>query len=113
MALAAIALTGMLVAILAHGARIAAAVTARPLTGRAAALREKSWSAAFQRHRDPNAAGRPRPRAPSAVPAAPRRSACPKPPPGRLGLPCCPPPRARGPDGLALAGAAPSPMSSS
>ena len=70
MALAAIALAGMLVAILAHGARIAAAVTARPLTGRAAALREKSWSAAFQRQRDPDAAGRPRPRAPSAVPAA-------------------------------------------
>jgi Family of unknown function (DUF6412) len=70
MALAAIALTGMLVAFLAHGSRIAATVTARPLTGRAAALREKSWSAAFQRLRDPDAAGRPRPRAPSAVPAA-------------------------------------------
>jgi len=36
----------------------------------AAALREKSWSAAFQRQRDPDAAGRARPRAPSAVPAA-------------------------------------------
>ena len=70
MALAAIALTGMLVAFLAHGARIAAAVTARPLTGRATALREKSWSAVFQRLRDPDAAGRTRPRAPSAVPAA-------------------------------------------
>ena len=70
MALAAIALTGMLVACLAHGARIAAAVTARPLTGRVSALREKSWSAAFQRLRDPDAAGRARPRAPAAVPAA-------------------------------------------
>jgi Family of unknown function (DUF6412) len=70
MALAAVALTGMLVAFMAHGGRIAAAVTARPLTGRAAALREKSWSAAFQRQRDPDAAGRARPRAPSAVPAA-------------------------------------------
>lgn len=70
MALAAVALTGVLVAVLAHGGRIAAAVTARPLTGRAAALREKSWSAAFQRQRDPDAAGRARPRAPSAVPAA-------------------------------------------
>jgi uncharacterized protein DUF6412 len=70
MALAALALTGMLVAFLAHGGRIAAAVTARPLTGRAAALREKSWSAAFQRQRDPDAPGRARPRAPSAVPAA-------------------------------------------
>jgi Family of unknown function (DUF6412) len=69
-ALAAIVLTGMLVAFLAHGARIAAALTARPLTGRAAALREKSWSAAFQRQRDPDAAGRARPRAPSAAPAA-------------------------------------------
>jgi hypothetical protein len=70
MALAAVALTGMLVAFLAHGGRIAAAVTARPLTGRAAALREKSWSAAFQRQRDPDAPGRARPRAPSAVLAA-------------------------------------------
>ena len=70
MALAAVAVTGMLVAFLAHGGKIAAAVTSRPLTGRAAALREKSWSAAFQRLRDPDAAGRTRPRAPSAVPAA-------------------------------------------
>jgi hypothetical protein len=70
MALAAVALTGMLVAFLAHGSRIAAAVTARPLTGRAAALREKSWSAAFHRQRDPDAPGRARPRAPSAAPAA-------------------------------------------
>jgi hypothetical protein len=70
MALAAVALTGMLAAFLAHSARIAAAVTARPLTGRAAALREKSWAAAFQRQLNPDAAGRPRPRAPSAAPAA-------------------------------------------
>jgi hypothetical protein len=68
-AVAAIALTGMLVALLAHGARIAAAVNARPLV-RAATLREKSWSAAFQRQLNPDAAGRARPRAPSAVPAA-------------------------------------------
>jgi len=70
LAVAAIALTSMLVAFLAYGARIAAAVTARPLTGRGVALRKKSWSAAFQRQRDPDAAGRARPRAPSAVPAA-------------------------------------------
>jgi hypothetical protein len=70
MALAAIALTGVLVAFLVQGSRIAATITARPLTGRAVAVREKSWSAAFQRLRDPDAAGRPRPRAPSAVPAA-------------------------------------------
>jgi hypothetical protein len=69
MALAAVALAGMVVAFLAHGARIAAAVTARPLV-RAVALREKSWSAAFQRQLNPDAPGRARPRAPSAVPAA-------------------------------------------
>jgi hypothetical protein len=69
MTLATVALAVMLVAFLAHGARIAAAVTARPLV-RAVALREKSWSAAFQRQLNPDAAGRPRPRAPSAVPAA-------------------------------------------
>ena len=69
MALAAVALTGMLVAFLAHGAGIAATVTARPLV-LAATLREKAWSAAFQRQLNPDAAGRPRPRAPSAVPAA-------------------------------------------
>jgi Family of unknown function (DUF6412) len=68
MAVAAVALTGMLVALLAHGARIAAAVTARPLV-RGVTLRVKSWSAAFQRQLDPDAAGRSRPRAPSAAPA--------------------------------------------
>jgi hypothetical protein len=69
-AIAAVVLTGMIIAFLALAARIGVAVTARPLTGRAAALRRKSWSAAFQRQRDPDAAGHPRPRAPSAVPAA-------------------------------------------
>jgi hypothetical protein len=69
MAVAAVALAVMLAAFLAHGARIAAAVTARPLV-RAVALREKSWSAAFQRQLNPDAAGRARPRAPTAVPAA-------------------------------------------
>jgi hypothetical protein len=48
-------------------ARIAAAV---PQLSRAAALREKSWRAGYLRQRDPDAAGRPRPRAPSAAPAA-------------------------------------------
>ena len=47
--------------------RLSAAI---PLIGRAAALREKSWRAGFLRQRDPDAAGRPRPRAPSAAPAA-------------------------------------------
>ena len=41
-----------------------------PLIRRDSALREKSWRAAFLRQRDPDAAGRTRPRAPSAAPAA-------------------------------------------
>ncbi len=68
--LAAITLTGMLIALLAHGGRVAAAVTAIPQGRRAAALREKSWRAAFLPQRDPDAAGRARPRAPTAAPAA-------------------------------------------
>ena len=47
--------------------RIAAS---EPLTSRAAALRAKSWRTAFLPQRDPDAAGRPRPRAPSIGPAA-------------------------------------------
>ena len=46
------------------------ATAALPMIRRASALREKSWRAAFLRQRDPDAAGRPRPRAPSAAPAA-------------------------------------------
>jgi Family of unknown function (DUF6412) len=68
--LAAITLTGMLIVLLAAGARIAAVATAVPLGGRAAALREKSWRAAFLPLRDPDAPGRARPRAPTAAPAA-------------------------------------------
>ena len=67
---AAIALTIVLAALISRGARIAAALMARPLTSLATALREKSWSAAFQRQLNPDAAGRARPRAPSAVLAA-------------------------------------------
>ena len=63
-------LIGLVVAVVADSARIARAVTAAPLTRRAAGLREKSWCAAFLRQRDPDAAGKPRPRAPSAAPAA-------------------------------------------
>ena len=59
--LAAITLTGMLIALLAHGGRVAAAVTAIPQGRRAAALREKSWRAAFLPQRDPDAAGGPGP----------------------------------------------------
>jgi hypothetical protein len=68
--LAAITLTGMLVALLAHSARVAAAVTAIPQGRRASALREKSWRAGFLPQRDPDAAGRARPRAPTAALAA-------------------------------------------
>jgi hypothetical protein len=45
---------------------------ALPMIRRASALREKSWRAAFLRQRDPDAAGRSRPRAPSAALAAAR-----------------------------------------
>jgi hypothetical protein len=51
-------------------ARMTRTATALPLLRRAAALREKSWRAAFGRQRDPDARGRTRPRAPSAAPAA-------------------------------------------
>jgi hypothetical protein len=61
-----VAALGCLVA----GAGLARVTAAVPLLSRARALREKSWGAAFLRQRDPDAAGRPRPRAPSAAPAA-------------------------------------------
>ena len=63
-------LAGLAVTILAGSALLARAVTSGPLVSRAAGLREKSWCAAFLRQRDPDAAGRARPRAPSAAPAA-------------------------------------------
>jgi hypothetical protein len=63
-------LAGLVVTVLADSARLARAVTSGPLVSRAAGLREKSWSAAFLRQRDPDAAGRARPRAPSAASAA-------------------------------------------
>ena len=44
--------------------------TAAPMIRRVSALRGKSWRAAFLRQRDPDAAGRARPSAPSAAPAA-------------------------------------------
>jgi hypothetical protein len=69
-AVLAVVLTGLVAVTIAAGARIARAVTAAPLRGRASGLQEKSWSAAFLRQCDPDAAGRPRPRAPSAAPAA-------------------------------------------
>ncbi len=68
--LAGAVLAGLLAACLAHGGGLARISAAVPLISRAAALREKSWLAAFGRQRDPDAAGRPRPRAPAAPPAA-------------------------------------------
>ena len=65
----AVALAGALLAVLAH-TRLPGAIATGPLLRRSVALRRKSWGAAFQRQRDPDAAGRARPRAPSAVPAA-------------------------------------------
>jgi hypothetical protein len=68
--LAGVVLARALSACLASGARFGQLSAAVPLIRRAAALREKSWCAAFLPQRDPDAAGRPRPRAPSVAPAA-------------------------------------------
>jgi hypothetical protein len=68
--LAAAALAGVLAAALVGGTALARISAAVPQVSRAAALREKSWRAAFGRQRDPDAAGRPRPRAPAAALAA-------------------------------------------
>ena len=51
-------------------ASLSRTTAALPMIRGASALREKSWGAAFLRQRDPDAAGRARPRAPSAAPAA-------------------------------------------
>jgi hypothetical protein len=73
-ALAAAVLTGAMFAavlvLLTSVAGRSRATAALPMIRRASALREKSWRAAFLRQRDPDAAGRARPRAPSAAPAA-------------------------------------------
>lgn len=72
--LAAAVLAGAMLAavltLIAAVAGVSALAAAIPLIRRAAALREKSWRAAFLRQRDPDAAGRARPRAPSAAQAA-------------------------------------------
>ena len=57
-------------ALLTSVASLSGATGTLPMIRRASALREKSWRAAFLRQRDPDAAGRSRPRAPSAAPAA-------------------------------------------
>ena len=69
LAVAAAALTCLLLALLASGARLGAATGTSPQATRAA-LRRKAWRAAFLPQLDPDAPGRPRPRAPSAAPAA-------------------------------------------
>jgi hypothetical protein len=73
-ALAAAALAGAMLAavlaLLASVARLSRTAAAVPMIRRTSGMREKSWRAAFLRQRDPDAAGRARPRAPSAAPAA-------------------------------------------
>ena len=64
------AMFAAVLALLTSVAGVSRAAAALPLIRRARALREKSWRAAFLRQRDPDAAGRTRPRAPSAAPAA-------------------------------------------
>jgi Family of unknown function (DUF6412) len=73
-ALAATALAGAMLAavlaLLASVARLSRTAGAIPMIRRARRMREKSWRTAFLRQRDPDAAGRARPRAPSAAQAA-------------------------------------------
>ena len=69
-ALAVAVLAIALVGALAAGASFARALAGVPFASRATALRDKSWRVAFLRQRDPDAAGRPRPRAPGMAPAA-------------------------------------------
>jgi hypothetical protein len=70
MEIAAVALAGAIITLLARAAWLAGALQAGPLLQRAAAWRRKSWNAVFQRQRNPDAAGHTRPRAPSTAPAA-------------------------------------------
>ena len=68
--LAGAVLATAVLALLTSVASLSRTTAALPMIRRASALREKSWGAAFLRQRDPDAAGRSRPRAPSAAPAA-------------------------------------------
>ena len=65
-------LAAAVLALLTSVASLSRTTAALPMIRRASALREKSWRAAFLRQRDPDAAGRSRPRAPSAALAAAR-----------------------------------------
>jgi len=64
------AMLAAIVAVLTSVTGVSRTAAALPLIRRTRALREKSWRAAFLRQRDPDAAGRTRPRAPSAAQAA-------------------------------------------
>ena len=64
------AMLAVVLALLTSVAGVSRTAAVLPQVRRARALREKSWRAAFLRQRDPDAAGRTRPRAPSAAPAA-------------------------------------------
>lgn len=64
------AMLAAVLALLTSVVRVSRTTAALPMIRRASALREKSWGAAFLRQRDPDAAGRARPRAPSAAQAA-------------------------------------------
>ena len=64
------AMLAAIVAVLTSVTGVSRTAAALPLIRRTRALREKSWRAAFLRQRDPDAAGRTRPRAPSAAHAA-------------------------------------------
>ena len=64
------AMFAAILALLTSVASVSRTTAALPMMRRASALREKSWRAAFLRQRDPDAAGRARPRAPSAAQAA-------------------------------------------
>ena len=64
------AMLAAVLSLIASVASVSGLAAGLPLVRRSSALREKSWRAAFLRQRDPDAAGRARPRAPSAAPAA-------------------------------------------
>ena len=70
LALSAGAVLVAVLALLTSVAGVSRTAAALPVIRRARAQREKSWRTAFLRQRDPDAAGRTRPRAPSAAPAA-------------------------------------------
>ncbi len=70
LAAGAIALAGIVIAVIAQSGWLASPMRAGEPVRRAAALRRKSWAAAYQRQLNPDAAGHARPRAPGGVRAA-------------------------------------------